>query len=321
MACQAAQNYSLDSYGAFPSYRTNPFCYACAMRFEKSWGPKFRGDGIYRASEMEYWFSWQAIYRLVLYNPTDGTTTVSGVSLFAGAFQAPLDPDEGLIRTSAAGELEDRIAKPSVIEPFRDMDKQRNLVGFPLHVTCWRLLKKSKMGRYIETDLNLILDAIRHRSRDTGVGGWAYGFLTATPGRERHDPGDSNQILGLIHKSRQEREKQITVEENKRPQEPRDCLFSRLPLEIQHKIMDDLEGRDVLELQKALDWQLDESYWRQKIRKTLYFEIPEVIDQSLDWQYLYFQLESLANTDTMIIRKHILDSLSSLQEYFFRRLR
>lgn len=79
-------------------------------------------------------------------------------------------------------------------------------------------------------------------------------------------------------------------------------------------------GEDVLKLEKALDWRLGPMYWKLKIPKGVYFEIQELTNEAMDWRGLYLRLEPLNDQDEFFMRRLIMESLLSLQGYFFREL-
>ena len=126
----------------------------------------------------------------VYYDPLDDTTAISGVCSASQPdkkLHVPIDPESlvefGPRRTLSRQilELADRLLICQVVGPYEDMSEETILpTGFPIHAVCWKFLKDSKLGRYCENYLPLVLRAIRQRARDTGVGGWThYCFSTS----------------------------------------------------------------------------------------------------------------------------------------------
>lgn len=100
------------------------------------------------------------------------------------------------------------------------------------------------------------------------------------------------------------------------------CFLSRLPLDIQYIILDLLDYNDIFNMQQALEWPVGDSYWRSRVPKILFFELEDVEEEGLDWEYLCPRLEQLlASFDPLKNRQRIMRVLQGTKNIFLRNLR
>lgn len=68
--------------------------------------------------------------------------------------------------------------------------------------------------------------------------------------------------------------------------------MDRLPPEILQLAADLLSSADVAAVQKAIGSYLGDRYWRSRI-SDLFHEVQDLSSETLDWEYLCFELERL----------------------------
>lgn len=68
--------------------------------------------------------------------------------------------------------------------------------------------------------------------------------------------------------------------------------MDRLPPEILQLTADLLPSADVAAVQKAIGSYLGDRYWRSRI-PDLFHEVQDLSSETLDWEYLCFELERL----------------------------
>jgi hypothetical protein len=92
------------------------------------------------------------------------------------------------------------------------------------------------------------------------------------------------------------------------PRFTQSCL-SDLPFDIKWMIIDLLDYKDILTIQKALYLYIEESYWRVRTSKMVIFEIQDVPPEKLDWEFLCPKLEELASSGILHNRHRIVQIL------------
>lgn len=75
-------------------------------------------------------------------------------------------------------------------------------------------------------------------------------------------------------------------------------------------------------MRQALEWPVGDSYWRSRIPETFVFELEDVEEERLDWEYLCPRLEQLlASFDPLKNRQRIMRVLQGTRDIFIRNLR
>ena len=93
-----------------------------------------------------------------------------------------------------------------------------------------------------------------------------------------------------------------------------------LPLDIQQLILDNLVRlQDVGNAVAAFHWQLPGSYWRNRFPCDLIFELDDVPQEDLDWQYLFTEVGRLTETSRGLQnRQRIFRILQGTRDRFFK---
>lgn len=107
------------------------------------------------------------------------------------------------------------------------------------------------------------------------------------------DPGNDKKIQSLINKARR-----MTNKRFKNGRLNRRCRLYHLPVEVLCFILDDLPSSDVASVEKAVGSYIGDAYWRSRISTDLFHEVRDVMDETLDWEFLCLKLDDL--TDALL---------------------
>ena len=221
------------------------------------------------------------------------------------------------------------------------------------HAHCWSLIERI-IGSSAEERLDLLITALRDRWKeqpfevdklveDRWEGHWAWigflvdskptpftvsHFLPVVPYKERvtpmTDPFHIPILQSLIKRSRKRR--CCKVPRFTRARIPFMTVSKTrpsplgLPLDIQQLILDNLVRlQDVGNAVAAFHWQLPGSYWRNRFPCDLIFELDDIPQEDLDWQYLYTEVGRLTETSRGLQnRQRIFRILQGTRDRFFK---
>lgn len=185
--------------------------------------------------------------------------------------------------------------------------------GFPMHASCYTLADRV-IGPSTASNLRLFFQVLEkvwdERPRLHPKVGEIGGL----------DPLDVPEIEDLIAKSITRRRsymaKQIFKRAGNNPKF-KPCPALTLPSEISSMVLDHLGGEDVRNLLAATQWMIPKSYWRIRIYRGVAFEIHEVSQRKLDWQFLCLEPETLLETNKVLRnRRRIVNILNGIADLF-----
>jgi hypothetical protein len=81
-------------------------------------------------------------------------------------------------------------------------------------------------------------------------------------------------------------------------------------------ILDLLDYDDILNMRSSLYLHIEESYWRSRTPKMSVFELQDVPQESLDWEFLCPRLEQLSLSGILRNRRRILRILEGTKDVF-----
>ncbi|OJJ32442.1 hypothetical protein ASPWEDRAFT_44562 [Aspergillus wentii DTO 134E9] len=130
---------------------------------------------------------------------------------------------------------------------------------------------------------------------------------------EAADIGSFQPIQSLINRARRRTSKRS------KSRGRLDCKsrFYYILTEILHMILDNLPIADVVAVQRALTSYFGDSYWRSRTSIGIYHEVRNVINETLDWEFLCLELENLSKTwdgeEGLVCRRYLLKRLDEIQ--------
>jgi hypothetical protein len=102
------------------------------------------------------------------------------------------------------------------------------------------------------------------------------------------DPFYCHRAQEIIRQARRRTKRRFQVIQHGQ----KETYLDRLPPEILRLTADLLPSADVAAVQKAIGSYLGDRYWRSRI-PDLFHEVQDLSSETLDWEYLCFELERL----------------------------
>lgn len=76
------------------------------------------------------------------------------------------------------------------------------------------------------------------------------------------------------------------------------CRLYPLPAEVLCFVLANLPSPDVASVEKAMGSYIGDAYWRSRISTDLFYEVRDVMEETLDWEFLCLKLDEL--TDALL---------------------
>lgn len=250
-------------------------------------------------------------------------------------FTVPWDKEQGII---GYGAIKDKVhlATPAVTDnqPRYKSDVQNSgLVGYPIHTCCWEILCNHQVGATAENGMERLLLVLRQK-----YGKWKYRVNVKEPerklmaadgitypdspllveylaenGTDMVDPGNIKLIQSVIKRARCRTAAWFKTKSR------HDCCSYLLysPIELLLGTLDHLPLPDVKSVQSSMWIYLGVTYWRFRIPMGFFHEVNAVMEQTLDWEFLCFELDCLVRTSEfngLACRRYLFKRLDEVQD-------
>ncbi|BCS29269.1 uncharacterized protein APUU_70839A [Aspergillus puulaauensis] len=291
-----------------PRNDANPICYICSADMTEFDGRTKLMTGIYYAESVHphSWNpeggGWCRFYRMILFHPRKRICRLSGVSYFSNkdlgfhTRQAPWDEDDLIIRSESNPDMHEELLVTALQHEAQDHSAPDRLTCFMMHARCWQVLRRHKAWTLSGGDIKIILKALRRQSaRDWNDSLYsADEFMALLPEKSLQilykdmDPFYCPRAQEIIRQARRRTKRRFQVIRY----DQKKTYLDRLPPEILRLTTDLLPSADVAAVQKAIGSYLGDGYWRSRI-PDLFHEAQDLSSETLDWEYLCFELERL----------------------------
>ncbi|OJJ01318.1 hypothetical protein ASPVEDRAFT_191120 [Aspergillus versicolor CBS 583.65] len=273
----------------------------------------------------------------VLFHPSKPISRLSGISYFIDrdhrfyTLQVPWDEHTGIIRSND-GETEHdnkHLLATALRDEVHDEPHPDRLRGLVVHDRCWQVLRKHRIWKRSGEDIDQITRALLSRTaRD-----WERTPLIPLAldlnehwrnpiASEETDPLHSRYVQYLICRARRRTHRRFKVMQNRQKNH-----LNRLPGEVLFLIADLLQSPEIVAVQQAIGTYLGDVYWRSRIPMDLFHELRELLDQTLDWEFLCLELEKYnieypddvdeipAPFNQLLGRKWVLEQLDEIEHF------
>ncbi|OJJ06719.1 hypothetical protein ASPVEDRAFT_65322 [Aspergillus versicolor CBS 583.65] len=291
-----------------PTKDANPLCYICSSDFTEFDGRTKLMTGIYCPESVNPYFrnreggGWCRFYRMILFHPQKRICRLSGVSYFSDkdlgfhTRQAPWDEDKLIIRSESNPSMHEELLVTALQHEAQHPSAPGRLTCFMMHARCWQLLRRHKAWTLSGGDIKIILKALRHKSaRDWNDSLYSPDeFITLLLEKgfqilyDFMDPFHCSRAQEIIRQARRRTKRRFQVIQHAQ----KETYLDRLPPEILRLTADLLPSADVAAVQKAIGSYLGDAYWRSRV-PDLFHEVQDLSSETLDWEYLCFELERL----------------------------